>query len=99
MSNVITAVYKQGMLHPLQILPLLDYSRVKIKILETTPPANDEQEIRQIENVLVAAGLIKPLTPVVKLRRISTKRRKELASLYAIGGPLSELVITEREGR
>ncbi len=99
MSNVITAIYEQGALRPLEPLALTERSQVKIQILETTSPPEEAAEMRRIEEVLITAGLIKSLNPPPDLPHISAERREELAHLYAVGGPLSEMVIAEREGR
>ncbi len=100
MSQTITAVYEQGVLRPLKPLSLAERSQVEIQILETISPPEDEDDTRRrAEQALIAAGLIKPLNPPPGLLHISAERRRELAQLYAAGGPLSELVIAEREGR
>ena len=51
------------------------------------------------EAALIAAGLVKPSSPQPGLRSVSQDRRAELARLYADGGPLSEVIIAERDGR
>jgi predicted DNA-binding antitoxin AbrB/MazE fold protein len=100
MSQTITAVYEQGVLRPLEPLALAERSQVKIQIVETAAPSRDTAEARRrVEETLLAAGLIKPLTPPPDLLHISPERRRELATMYAVGGPLSELVIAERAGR
>jgi predicted DNA-binding antitoxin AbrB/MazE fold protein len=99
MSQTITAIYEQGILRPLEPLILAERSQVKIQILEAASPEDEDDRRRRVEEALIAAGLIKPLTPPSGLLHISAKRRQELAQLYAAGGPLSELVIAEREGR
>jgi predicted DNA-binding antitoxin AbrB/MazE fold protein len=98
MPSSITAIYENGVLRPLQTLELQEHSQVKIQIVEiASPPLEDE--VQRVEEVLIAAGLIQPHQPLPDLPRISAERREELARLYAVGGPLSELIIAEREGR
>jgi hypothetical protein len=58
-----------------------------------------EDKVRQAEAALIAAGLVKPASLQVGHRSISQDRRAELARLYAEGGPLSDVVIAERDGR
>jgi hypothetical protein len=58
-----------------------------------------EDKVRQAEAALIAAGLVKPASLQVGPRSISQDRRAELARLYAEGGPLSEAIIAERDGR
>ena len=99
MNNVITAIYEQGVLRPLEPLAMVEHSQVKIQILGMTSLPKEEDEARRIEEVLIAAGLIKPLNAPSDLPHVSAERREELARLYAVGGPLSEMVIAEREGR
>lgn len=100
MSQTITAIYEQGVLRPLQPLPLAEHSQVKIQILEmTSPPTEVDETRRRVEEALLAAGLIQALAPPPDLPHIPAERRWELAQKYAAGGSLSELVIAEREGR
>lgn len=59
-------------------------------------------EIDELAQTLEQEGifeLIKPLNPPPNLPHISQERRQILAQHYAVGGPLSEIVIAEREGR
>ena len=99
MSQVINAIYERGILRPLEPLTLAEQSQVKIQILETTSSEGATDENRRVEAVLLAAGLIQPLNPPPDAPHVSAERRQELARLYAAGGPLSEMVIAEREGR
>jgi predicted DNA-binding antitoxin AbrB/MazE fold protein len=99
MLNPITAIYENGVLHPLGDLNLREHSQVKLQILEVIPSALEADEARRVEEALIAAGLVKPRTPISNLPHISAQRREELARLYAVGGPLSELIIAEREER
>jgi predicted DNA-binding antitoxin AbrB/MazE fold protein len=99
MDQTITVIYEQGILRPLEPLSLAEYNQVKIQLLEVVSPPEETDEASQVEEVLLAAGVIRPLTPPPDLPHVSLKRRQELALLYATGGPLSEMVIAEREGR
>ena len=57
MSEIITAVYSNGMLRPQNPLSLTDGQTVRLQVL--TEEAADETE--QIIQSLVAAGLVTPL--------------------------------------
>lgn len=56
MSEIITAIYENGVLHPLTPLPLQEHSCVRLQIL-TEDPATDAEQVVQS---LVAAGLVTP---------------------------------------
>lgn len=98
MNTVVTAVYEQGVLRLLQPLTLPEHARVRIQVLEAEH-GEGMDEASRAEDVLVAAGLIKPLYPPLDLPQISEKRLAEVADRYAVGGPLSEVIIAERDGR
>ena len=51
------------------------------------------------EAALVDDRLVKPPSPPVELKIVSQARRAELARLYAAGGPMSEVIIAERDAR
>jgi hypothetical protein len=75
---------------------LPERARVRVEIL-----ADDEAEdtLHQAETVLIAAGLVQPASSSASIRTVSRVRRAELARLYAAGGPLSEVIIAERDSR
>jgi predicted DNA-binding antitoxin AbrB/MazE fold protein len=97
-DTIVTAVYERGVLRLLQPLPLPEHTCVRIQVLEAGE-GGDMNEIRRAEAVLIAAGLIKPLAPPPDLPQVSEKRLAEVADRYAVGGPLSEVIIAERDGR
>ena len=96
MSTEALAIYEDGVLCLLTPVSLPERARVRLAILSEEEP---EDELRRAQAVLIAAGLVKPPGPQLELRSISQDRRAELARLYAKGGPLSEVIITERDGR
>ncbi len=98
--NTITAIYENGLLRPLTPLTLPEHSRVQIQI-QTTPAAEDPAEHRRrVHEALVAAGLSLSTPPAMpEAKPLSAERREELAQILAAGGPLSEVIIEEREGR
>jgi len=97
-NTMMTAVYERGALWPLRPLALPDRTRVRIQVIEAEE-SEERDEIDRAEAVLIAAGLIKPLNPPPDLPYISEERLAEIADRYAVGGPLSEVIIAEREGR
>jgi predicted DNA-binding antitoxin AbrB/MazE fold protein len=97
-NTIVTAIYERGVLRLLQPLTLPEQARVRIQVLGAEH-GEEMDEIGRAEAVLVAAGLIKPLYPPLDLPQISEKRLAEVADRYAVGGPLSEVIIAERDGR
>ena len=96
MSTEATAIYENGVLRLLTPISLPEQARVRLAILGEEEPGS---ELRRAEAALIAAGLVKPASPQPEPRTVSRARRAELARLYAAGGPLSEVIIAEREGR
>ncbi|MBC8446985.1 MAG: antitoxin family protein [Chloroflexi bacterium] len=96
MSTQATAIYERGVLRLLTPIALPERARVRIQILEDQ---HAEDDLRRAEAVLIATGLVRQLKPPPDLKTVSKARRVELARLYANGGPLSEVVIAERDGR
>ena len=90
------AIYENGVLRLLTPVSLPERARVRLAILSEEEP---EGELGQAEAALIAAGLVKPASPQPGLESISQARRAELARLYAAEGPLSEVIIAERDGR
>jgi predicted DNA-binding antitoxin AbrB/MazE fold protein len=97
MSTQATAIYENGVLRLLTPVSLPEQTRVRVEILAEEEP---EQDMRRAEVALVAAGLVKPVISLPPgLRKVSPARRAELARLYATGGPLSEMIIADRDAR
>jgi predicted DNA-binding antitoxin AbrB/MazE fold protein len=96
MSTEAMAIYENGVLRLLTPVSFPEQARVRLTIL-TEEEAGDE--LRRAEAALIAAGLVKPASGQVGLETVSRDRRAELARLYATGGPLSEVIIAERDGR
>jgi len=90
------AIYEQGILRLLTPVTLPEQARVRVQIVEEQ---DTEDDLHRAETVLIATGLVKPLNPPPGLKTISRIRRAELAHLYAVGGPLSEVIIAERDTR
>jgi predicted DNA-binding antitoxin AbrB/MazE fold protein len=96
MQRIATAVYERGTLRLLTPLPLPERAQVRIQILDTE---TGEDERQRVEAALLASGLVKPQKPIENFRRVSKARRAELAKLYAVGGPVSDAIIAERDER
>lgn len=96
MGKVVTAVYEQGVLRPLDPLNLREHQEVRIEVLpDDLEGKMGEEAIR----VLVAAGLMRPPEPSGSAADpVSEERRRELAKLLgkAPGKPLSEIIIDDR---
>lgn len=96
MSTQAIAIYERGVLRLLTPVTLPEQSRVRVQILEEK---NTESDLRRAEAVLIASGLVSPPHPPPGLKTVSRARRAELSRLYAVGGPLSEVIIAERDAR
>ncbi|MBV8885048.1 MAG: antitoxin family protein [Chroococcidiopsidaceae cyanobacterium CP_BM_RX_35] len=94
MSEIITAVYENGVLRPQAHLSLPDGQTVRIQILTSEPATEAEQVIQS----LVAAGLVTPPPRRGDVEPVSEEAWRELtARLEASPGkPLSEIIIEER---
>ena len=98
MLDLITAIYENGVLRPITPLALPEHSRVQLHI--QAPPAEDSpaEHRRRVHEVLVAAGLSLPRPPIPPdVKPLSAERRAELAHILAASGPLSQVIMEERE--
>ncbi len=59
----------------------------------------DTTAVAAAERVLAATGLVTSPSALPDWTPESEARLAEIAKLYAVGGPLSEMIIAEREGR
>ena len=96
MSTEVNAIYESGILRLLAPVSLPERARVRVRIL-TEEQADDELD--RAEAALIAAGIVKPKVSTEEPQPIPAARRAELAHLYAVGGPLSEQIIDERDAR
>jgi len=97
MSETIAAVYERGVLRPLTPLVLPERTHVQIQIIAPVPTAQEER--RQVRQALLDAGVIRPRPPADPIQPVSEAQLAAAADALAAAGPLSELVIAEREGR
>lgn len=97
MSQSVAAIYERGILRLLTPLTLPDHTRVQVQIVA---PAPDDQEERQrVRQVLLDAGVIRQRRPAAPVQPVSEAQLAASADALAEAGPLSELIIAEREGR
>jgi predicted DNA-binding antitoxin AbrB/MazE fold protein len=94
MSEIITAVYSNGMLRPQNPLSLTDGQTVRLQVL--TEEASFET--KQIIQSLVAAGLVTPPPHRSDVEPVSEQAWRELTQRLeaSVGKPLSEIIIEER---
>lgn len=95
MGEIVTAVYRNGALYPLQSLNLKESEEVRIQVLHQDPSADmDDAALR----ALAAAGLITPPAGHSAVPVMSAQKRIRLARKLggAPGKPLSEIIIDER---
>ena len=94
MSDIITAVYENGLLRPLQPLDLREHQTVRLQVL----PERSLDEAEGLIRMMVAAGVVTPPPGHSEIEPLPDEGRRELADLLggAPGRPLSEMIIEER---
>jgi len=97
MNETITVVYERGVLRPLVPLPIPEHTRMEIQIVE--PPSSVEEERHRVRQALLAAGVIRSQPSAKAVPAVSEDQLAAAARALAAGGPLSELIIAERDGR
>ena len=101
MRQRITAIYEDDVLRPLSQLELPEHSQVEIDIHQVSSATDRPTHRDQINQALVKAGLSLPSidTTALSATQLSPERREELARLFTVGGPVSEFISEDREGR
>ena len=101
MAQRITAIYEAGVLRPLSPLELPEHSQVEIYIHQVSSATDRPAHRDQVDQALVKAGLSLPSidTTAPAATQLSPERREELARLFSVAGPVSELINESREGR
>ena len=97
MHESIAVVYEGGVLRPLQPLALPEHTRLEVQIVRRRRPTGDQCKLAY--DALQAAGIISVQLPAEDLPTISEAQLAAAARDLAVAGPLSELIIAEREGR
>lgn len=90
-----TAIYEQGVLRLLSPISLPEHARVRLVIR----PIDAADQLRLAERVVVATGLVTPPSAPPAPAPGSEERLAAIALHYAVGGPVSELIIAERDER
>jgi len=100
MSEIVTAIYENGMLRPTRPLNLRERQTVRIQVLpeESAEAAASEQELERIIQGLVVAGKLTPPPGHYDVEPLSEQERRELADSMGRmpGQPLSEIIIEDR---
>jgi len=100
MAEIVTAIYEDGVLRPLEPLNLRDQQRVRIEVLPEEPgtqPASDPLET--LIQKLIAEGRLRPRpSGPVPPDPLSEEERRALADRLGRvpGKPASEMVIEDR---
>ncbi len=98
MTEIVTAVYENGVLRPLRPLKLRERQTVRLQIVPEEPTeGEDETALR----TLVEIGTLTPPPGRTDVEPISEQERRELADRlgHAPGKPLSEIIIEDRGDR
>jgi len=99
MEHQLTAIFESGILRPLQVLELPEHATVTIQIHQVVPAAETALHRQKLHATLKAANLVRHEGSKAQYsRKLSVSRRTELARRLAVGKPLSEVIIEEREG-
>lgn len=97
MSETIVTIYERGVLRPLTPLSLPENTRVQIQIVAPIPAVSEER--LRVRQALLNAGVIRPRLVMPSVPPVSESELEQAAQSLGTAGPLSELVIAEREGR
>lgn len=89
------AVYEHGILRLLSPISLPEHARVKLVIHQIETAG----ELDRAQQVLTATGLVTAPSAFPDSTSRSDVRLAETAARYAVGGPLSEVIIAERDAR
>jgi len=97
MDRTITAVYENGVLRPLTPLSLPEHSQVELQLIKPASAVEDER--RQVRQALLAAGVIRLQPATEPTQPVSETELSAAAQALGQAGPLSDLILAEREGR
>jgi len=97
MGQAITAMYEQGILRPLTPLRLKERSLVQIQVV--SEPLVEDTEREETLRVLMEAGVIRPHPAAPPRLPVDEVRLAAARRALGAAGPLSELIIAERDGR
>jgi len=97
MNETITVIYERGVLRPLEPLAIPEQTSIEIRIVK--PPLAAQRERDRVRQALLSAGIIRSRPPAESGPGVSEAQLIAAAEALAAGGPLSELIIAERDGR
>lgn len=98
MIEKITAIYEHGVLRLLTPLSLPERTQVELQIVGHRPPSlADEHE--QVQQALIAAGLVLPQPLSTPGDEVSEAELMAVAQRLSTTGPLSDLILAERDER
>jgi len=97
MGQAITAMYEKGVLRPLMPLRLKDRSLVQIQVI--SEPQTEEAEREEALQALLEAGVIRRHPPAPQRVPVDEGRLEAARKALGAAGPLSELIIAERDSR
>jgi predicted DNA-binding antitoxin AbrB/MazE fold protein len=97
MTSTLTAIYENGVLRPLQSVPLREQQKVRIQLL----PDNADDAVDQALQSLLASGALTSPPGHSDVKPLTDAKRRELADRLGNlpGKPLSEIIIEERGPR
>jgi predicted DNA-binding antitoxin AbrB/MazE fold protein len=98
MSQIIQAIYENGILRPLAPLNLSENSIVEIDVRDVKENG-EKTHSDKVSEVLRRAGLSSPLNIKVPEVKLSDDERRKLSERFSVGEPLSEIILEEREDR
>ncbi|MDX2040578.1 MAG: antitoxin family protein [Acidobacteriota bacterium] len=102
MSQIVTAIYAEGVLRPLSPLKLPEQAEVEVEVKTKAKPSRAAIEERiRLHQALVDAGLVRDAGhwQAEIVMPVSEDEEEELGRVFAAGKPLSELILEEREER
>lgn len=98
MSQIVSAIYADGVLRPTTPLNLPELTKVEVEVRQPPELAACNDERKQVIEALTKAGLLanKPSLFPFPDDPISEEEQEELAMIFAGEKPLSEIIIEER---
>jgi hypothetical protein len=97
MTTYVQGIYRGGVLYLHELLPYPDDTAVTVTVEVIVQPDPERAELERAHALLVAAGVVKPgPLPGPVESTLPPERAAELANLFARGGPVSDLIIAER---
>ncbi len=97
MDTQITVIYEKGVLRPLQPLSLPEYTKLEIHMF--MPPKNNIAAGKQAEQALISAGVISDIPVTAPPGNVSEEELETAAKIMGAAGPLSDVILAERDGR